>query len=201
MKMDDKKNILIDANSANRDSLVELSEPLPEQVLKNVEAIINIQEQYTQDVKPHQRILDKIAALFGQPEFLYCQILFFIGWAFCSYLAKKGILPSNFPAFNIHDQGLDSVALLISTGVLIYQTRQEKLSEQRSHLTLQLNLLTEQKIAKLIALVEELRTDLPNVKNRYDLEAALMQQATDPQVILDVLQKNLEQPPSSNSEN
>ena len=54
---------------------------------------------------------------------------------------------------------------------------------------LQLNLITEQKIAKLISLVEELRIELPNVKNRSDEEAELMQQATDPQVILEAIQK------------
>jgi uncharacterized membrane protein len=60
---------------------------------------------------------------------------------------------------------------------------------------LQLNLITEQKIAKLISLVEELRTDLPNVKNRADLEAEIMQHSVDPQAILEVLQQNSEASP------
>ena len=120
------------------------------------------------------------------------QIIFFLGWGACSHLARQGLLPNNFLLFDVQDQGLDVAALLISTGVLIYQTRQEELSEERSHLMLQLNLLTEQKITKLISLVEELRTDLPNVKNRNDLEADAMKQATDPQVILDALQQKLD---------
>ena len=62
---------------------------------------------------------------------------------------------------------------------------------------LQLNLLSEQKIAKLISLVEELRTDLPNVKNRADLEAEIMQQAIDPQAILEVIQNSSAQSSSS----
>ncbi len=57
---------------------------------------------------------------------------------------------------------------------------------------LQLNLVTEQKIAKLISLVEELRTDLPNVKNRDDVEAEVMMHAIDPEAILEVIQHNLE---------
>ena len=63
------------------------------------------------------------------------------------------------------------------------------MEEERSYLTLQLNLVTEQKIAKLISLVEELRTDLPNVKNRNDEEADAMKQSIDPQAILEVVQK------------
>ena len=84
-----------------------------------------------------------------------------------------------------------SLSRITSTGVLIYQARQEKVAEERSHLTLQLNLLTEQKIAKLIALVEELRTDLPNVRNRHDSEAFEMQKTTNPQVVLNALKETL----------
>ena len=39
------------------------------------------------------------------------------------------------------------------------------------------NLLAEQKIAKLIALMEELRRDIPTVKDRFDPEAEAMQQS------------------------
>jgi uncharacterized membrane protein len=54
-----------------------------------------------------------------------------------------------------------------------------------------LNILTEQKITKLISLIEELRTNLPNVHNRYDSEAELMKQVIDPLVALDVLHDTL----------
>jgi len=74
---------------------------------------------------------------------------------------------------------------------LIQQGRQEKLAEQRTQLSLQLSLLSEQKIAKLIALVEELRRDLPSVQDRIDPEAEVMQQATDPQQVLEVLEEVL----------
>jgi uncharacterized membrane protein len=166
---------------------------LPEHVVKNVESIINLQTQQEKNIPTHQRTLEAIASAFGQPWFLYAQIILFITWSICSYLAQIGTLGQGIPQFDLHDQGLDAVALLISTGVLIYQTRQEKLNDERSHLVLQLNLLTEQKITKLIALVEELRVDLPDVRNRYDLEAELMQKATDPQAVFNILQETLQQ--------
>jgi uncharacterized membrane protein len=165
---------------------------LPEQVQKNIETIVNLQGQQRQNIPAHDLILEKIAATFGQPQFLYLQIALIAVWAAYSHLVSQGILLGRFPQFSLADQGLDVASLLISTGVLIYQTRQEKLTEQQSHLMLQIDILTEQKIAKLIALIEELRADLPDVKNRHDSEAKLMQQATDPQVILEILQENLE---------
>ncbi|MBF2062820.1 MAG: DUF1003 domain-containing protein [Calothrix sp. C42_A2020_038] len=166
---------------------------LPENVLKNIEIIISLHSQHQRNVPVHQRILEKIAAVFGKPWFLYTELIFFMTWGICSHLANIGAIPGDFPRFDLHEQGIDVASLLISTGVLIYQTRQEELGSKHSHLMLQLNLLTEQKVAKLISLVEELRADLPNVKNRYDPEAKVMQQRTDPKVVLDILQENLKQ--------
>jgi uncharacterized membrane protein len=72
--------------------------------------------------------------------------------------------------------------------VLITQNRQAKLIERRMHLDLQVNLLTEQKTAKLIELLEELRRDLPNVRNRRDSEAEVMQHAAGPLEVIAVLE-------------
>jgi uncharacterized membrane protein len=75
--------------------------------------------------------------------------------------------------------------------VLVRQTRQENFAEQRSQLMLQLNLLSEQKIAKMISLLEELRADLPDVADRHDPEAEMMQEAADPIAVLAALQETL----------
>jgi uncharacterized membrane protein len=180
---------------------LDLNQLLPEQVIKNIELIATHQDRYHQNSTPHQRGLDKITAIFSRSQFLYFQVIFFTTWWICSYLSSRQILLADFPLFNLREEGIDVAALLISTGVLIYQTRQEQVSEERSHLMLQLNLITEQKIAKLISLVEELRTDLPNVRNRADLEAEIMQQAIDPQAILEVIQYNSEHTPTLPAEN
>jgi uncharacterized membrane protein len=80
-------------------------------------------------------------------------------------------------------------ALLMTTLVLITENRQTRNAEERSHLDLQVNLLAEHKVAKLIALVEELRRDLPMVRDRIDREADAMQEAVDPHAMLDALEK------------
>lgn len=166
--------------------------PLSEQVIKNIETIIGFQAKQEQKLPWRDRIIEKIAAFFGKSEFLYLQLFFFTSWAICSHLAPQ-LLPFGLPPFDAKEMGVDIAALLIATGVLVQQNRQDRLAEQRSHLILQINLLTEQKIAKLIELVEELREDLPTIRDRDDLEAKIMQQATDPQIVLNILQENLAQ--------
>jgi uncharacterized membrane protein len=81
---------------------------------------------------------------------------------------------------------------IVMTMVLTTQNRQQRLAEQRAYLDLQVNLIAEQKAAKLIALLEELRRDMPTVRNRRDSEAEDMAQAVDAGEVLSDLEETLE---------
>jgi uncharacterized membrane protein len=83
---------------------------------------------------------------------------------------------------------LTLVAVITTTVVLIAQNRYARIDSQRGHLGLQLNLLTEQKVTKLIHLIEELRRDLPMVEDRHDSEAVALQQHTDTAQVLSALE-------------
>ncbi|MGB3298523.1 MAG: DUF1003 domain-containing protein [Phormidesmis sp.] len=166
--------------------------PLPDLVIENIEKVIGLQANQERNVPVHERVLAQVADACGRSRFLYFQLVVFASWWVYSRMAEAGLFDSELPLFRFQDQGIDVASLLIATGVLVRQSQQNKISEQRSHLMLQVNLLNEQKIAKVIKLLEELRTDLPDVQNRYDWEASEMQHSTDPQVVLNILQENLE---------
>jgi uncharacterized membrane protein len=59
------------------------------------------------------------------------------------------------------------------------------------------SLLVEQKVTKVIALVEELRRDFPTVQNRVDFQAEAMQEVIDPQAVLGALEDMLQEGYSS----
>ena len=80
------------------------------------------------------------------------------------------------------------LSLLITSTVLVAQARQGQLAEQRAQLQLQFIVLNEQRSAKTIQLLEELRRDLPNVHNRLDKEAEVMKQSASPEAILEALE-------------
>lgn len=176
-----------------------LTAPLPDPITKNIEAIIALHTQKVRDIPAHQRVLEEFAAFFGRSAFMYGLLVGLSIWIMGDFINHTEVLPFKLPSFIWADYGLDAAALLISTGVLVRQSRQESFAEQRTQLMLQLNLLSEQKIAKIIALLEELRTDLPNVINRHDPEAEVMQEAADPIAVLETLQDNLEKELSINS--
>ena len=174
-------------SSLNQDLIDSIKDP----IAKNIETISSLHIQESRNVTNHQQMLESIALFFGQPTFLYLLLILFAIWISDNFLAS--LVPFDLPKFRWTDDGLGAASLIISTGVLIRQTRQEKLAEQRSQLTLHLDLLVEQKTAKIISLLEELRTDLPNVTNRHDQEAHMMKEVADPIAVLEAIQETLTQ--------
>ncbi|MCY7386852.1 MAG: hypothetical protein LH481_02125, partial [Burkholderiales bacterium] len=53
-------------------------------------------------------------------------------------------------------------------------------------------LLTEQKTTKIIQLLEELRRDLPNVRDRLDPETEVLQHPTNPQQVVTTMEHRRE---------
>ena len=166
--------------------------PLPDPIGETIETIIALRTKAEQNVSPHQRWVERLSEYFGRPSFLYLTIIVIALWLLPSALPPSwGIPQFDPPPYEGLDKTISIVSLLMTAAVLIRQSRQELLAEQRTQLNLQLDILTEQKIAKLIALIEELRRDLPNVHDRYDPQAEAMQQAVDPQMVLETLEETL----------
>jgi uncharacterized membrane protein len=129
---------------------------------------------------PSQRHLERISRLVGRPGYLLVILLSVSAWIAFNWLAPYfGRTPFDPPPFALLDGVMTLVALLTATVVLIAQNHQTALEKQRAHLDLQVNLLTEQKVTKLIHLLEELRRDLPMVENRHDAQATAMQERAD----------------------
>ena len=143
------------------------------------------------EVSRSQRILERIDRLIGQPYFIALILLFVAAWMLANAVMRAFDLAEFDPAPYFWLQGMVGLgALLTTTVVLSKQNRLAMLAEQRAHLDLKVTLLTEQKAAKLIDLLEELRRDLPNVKDRHDPEAAALQQAMNPDLVLAALDEH-----------
>ena len=72
-------------------------------------------------------------------------------------------------------QGLMTLAAWLTTTVVLNTpSRSARRERHRAHLDLQVNLITEQKVTTLIHLLEELRRDLPMVRDRHDAEVDII---------------------------
>ena len=159
-----------------------------DQISQNIEAVLAFYAREDQKISRSQRSLERVGDFIARPVFPGLILLFLSLWIVTSVVLRRlGIADFDPPPF-FWLQGIVSLgAFLVATAVLIKQDRLGKLSEQREHLYLKVTLLTEQKTAKLIELIEELRHDLPNVENRHDPEAVALKQSMNPDQVLAAL--------------
>ena len=166
-------------------------------MVQEVESVASIRARTELRLDRHQRMMEVLTAALGRPRTVYATLSMVGGWVVFNGVTSKllGWQTIDPPPF-FWLQGVVALsALLMTTLVLITANRQTRNAEERSHLDLQVNLLAEHKVAKLIALVEELRRDLPMVRDRIDHEANAMQEAVDPHAMLEALERASESEP------
>ncbi len=166
------------------------SSETPDLVSQNIETIRKLSEERQRQVSNLHRPIERIFDFIARPTTLYVLMILVALWIVSSLLEQVLIHHSfDAPPFYALQGLLTGLSLFTTVIVLIVQSRQGKRAEQRAELELQVNLLAEQKIAKLIALLEEQRRDSPFLRDREDIEAAQMQQGANPQSILTALEE------------
>ena len=165
---------------------------LSEHVAHNIETIAHLQTETEGKVGRNQRTIETLTASIGQPWALNVILGSVTVWVTINLWGPRAGWPQlDPPPFSWMQGAMSLSALLVTTMVLTTQNQQAKRFSQRGNLELQVNLVAEQKIAKLIALLEELRRDLPSVRDRVDPVADAMAEPVDHQAVLTVLQDNV----------
>lgn len=158
------------------------------QISQNIAAVLGFYAREEEKMSASQRLLERVSDFIGRPTFIALILFFSALWIIVTVaLRRLGIVDFDPPPF-FWLQGIVGLgALLTATAVLSKQNRLAKLTEQRAHLELEVTLLTEQKVAKLIELLEELRRDLPDVPDRHDAAAVELKQSMNPEQVLAAL--------------
>ncbi len=164
-----------------------------EHVAQSVETLAGLRARTEDSVSVHQRRIENVTTLVGQPRSIYVVLAVVATWVVANLVAPSlGMRAFDPPPFSWLQGVVGLAALVVATMVLTTQNRQTRHAEQRAHLDLLVNLLAEQKVAKLVALLEELRRDLPTVRDRVDPVADIMQEAVDPNAVLTALEQTEE---------
>jgi uncharacterized membrane protein len=163
---------------------------LPSHVEEALQAMAAMHAAHHEKASPMERSIDNVTAGVAAPKFVGYVSVFIILWLFANYAlyrAHTGF--SDAPAFTVLNIAIECSALLIAILILASQRRADKLANLREQMTLEMSLLTTQKVSKLIDLVEELRRDSPDVKDRIDLEAIEMAGMPDHKTVLQAIQE------------
>ncbi len=124
-----------------------------------------------------QKTIDRLTGLVGTPATLIALTAGVAIWAGgIVAFAPAGSDPG---AFGWLELATACAALFVSVLILVTQRREDMLAERRGQLILELAFQADRKGAKIIALLEELRRDAPDLSNRVDAESDDMSTPTD----------------------
>ncbi len=172
----------------------EAAQATPDPINANIDAVVALHAFAEQQVDTHQRTVESLTAWLGRPQFFYGILVGVCLWMGVNAAAPFLHLPHwDDPPFAWLQGTVGLGALLMTSVILITQNRQGKLAERREQLELQMSMLTEQRTAKIIDLLEELRRDMPSVHNRVDLEAEALTRTVDPHDVLATFESKLEE--------
>jgi uncharacterized membrane protein len=166
---------------------------VPSHVSENIETIAQLSAESGSRVGRHQRAIEALTRQLGRPRTLYALVGAASVWVIYNVAARwMGWLVLDHPPFYALQGMLTAYAAIVATTVLTAQNRLNHEAERRGHLELQVILVAEQKATKIISLLEELRRDLPNVRDRKDAVAEAMQERANPSEVLSALETSLE---------
>jgi uncharacterized membrane protein len=160
-------------------------------IAQNIADVVYLENRELERLTAAQRWVEAVSRKIARPAYLIALLIFVMAWIVLNLKAQAlRLAPFDPPPFHWLQGLLTLTALLTTTTVLIGQGRQSKLAERRAHLDLQVNLLTEQKVSKLIHLIEELRVDLPGVRERHDPHASQLKKPTDAAQLASALEES-----------
>lgn len=166
---------------------------LPAHIDETVQAIARLHAEHHQQSTRLQRVVDRMTALVGRPGFVGLLTVGVLVWMLANLAAAwYGLEPVDPPPFAWLQGVVGLMALYMTALILATQRREDQLAGHREQLTLELAILGEQKSAKIIELLEEMRRDDPHLVDRVDHEAEAMSMPADPQAVLDALKDSHE---------
>jgi uncharacterized membrane protein len=174
---------------------------VPQHVADTVATIAKLHARSERDVPRQQRSVEAFTDRLGRPVAVWGIAAAGVLWIGMNLaLPSAGIRPPDPAPFSWMQATCSLGALLMATTVLAAQNRQRRVADEHAQLDLQINLLAEQKVAKLVSLLEELRRDMPNVANREDLLAEAMTHAVDPHAVASAIKETREDEASGRAE-
>ncbi len=126
-----------------------------EVITRNIHAIVEARERATATRPRSQRFADRITAFTGSMGSVVLHGVLFGGWLVLNSGVVPGVTPWDPFPFVMLAMWASVEAIFLTTFVLISQNRMQHLADQRADLNLQIDLLAEHEVTRLLEMVDE----------------------------------------------
>jgi uncharacterized membrane protein len=138
-----------------------MENPLPRRAAANpkeynIDAIAKLEHEAVSRRTPTERVSDFITKVVGNLGFLTAQLLLILVWGLVNLHLIPGLRAFDPFPFGILALFVSSESVFLTIFVLISQGRMARQSERRSHLDLQVSMLSEQELTTILQMMQKL---------------------------------------------
>jgi uncharacterized membrane protein len=135
--------------------------PMPRRVAANttqynIDAIAKLEHDALGRRTLTERVSDVITKLVGNTGFLLAQLILISAWALVNLHVIPGVKAFDPYPFGVLALVVSSESVFLTIFVLISQSRMARQSERRSHLDLQVGMLSEQELTTILQMLQKL---------------------------------------------
>jgi uncharacterized membrane protein len=147
---------------------------------RNIEALRKQRQQEKRNASREETLADAITAFTGSMRFVYLHLVIYAIWIGWNLIPG---IPHFDPTFVILAMEASVEAIFLSTFVLISQNRAQAAADKRDDLDLQINLLAEHELTRLIEMVSDIAEKL-RVRVGTEQEVAEITKDVAPEAVL-----------------
>jgi uncharacterized membrane protein len=138
-----------------------MGNPLPRRAAENptqynIDAIAKLEHEALDRRTPTERVSDVITKLVGNMGFLLAHLILISGWSLVNLHVIPGLKVFDPFPFGLLALVVSSESVFLTIFVLISQSRMARQSERRSHLDLQVGMLSEQELTTILQMLQKL---------------------------------------------
>jgi uncharacterized membrane protein len=123
---------------------------------QNIETIAKLEHDALSRRTTTERVSELVTKLVGNMGFLLFQLLLISGWILINLHVLPGLKPFDPFPFGVLALLVSSEGVFLTVFVLITQSRMARQSDRRSHLGLQVNMLSEQELTTILQMLQKL---------------------------------------------
>ena len=122
----------------------------------NINAIAKLEHDALDRRTTSERVSDAITKLVGNLGFLLAQVILISSWSLVNLRVIPGLKAFDPFPFGVLALVISSESVFLTIFVLISQSRMARQSERRSHLDLQVGMLSEQELTTILQMLQKL---------------------------------------------
>jgi uncharacterized membrane protein len=159
-------------------------------VERNIHALLERRKHEEEKKTTEERVADTITRFTGSMLFVYIHLILFGIWIIWN-LGWLGLKPFD-PTFVVLAMFASVEAIFLSTFVLISQNRMNIQADKRADLDLQISLLTEHEVTRLISLVTAMAKKM-NIEDAHHPEIEELSKDVHPEKVMDTMEKHMDE--------